>query len=186
MRLPPPEAQDLTPDQQAYRDAVTEGRPGLIDDVWRRGPFGVWQHAPEIGQAALPLGGATRTASISPAVREVGILAAGVHHQAKFEFAAHRRIGVAAGLDGEALDRWANGGDPGFTGDLDVAMRVSTTLVSTSRLPDALFEEAMATFGKQGLVELVSTVGYYCMVSLTLNAFEVPLVEGMDDPWPDI
>ena len=35
------------------------------------------------------------------------------------------------------------------------------------------------------VVELVSSVGYYCMVSLTLNAFEVPLVDGMIDPWPE-
>jgi hypothetical protein len=35
-------------------------------------------------------------------------------------------------------------------------------------------------------VELVASVGYYCMVSLTLNAFQVPLAEGMDDPWPDL
>lgn len=186
MRLPPPDEGSLTPDQQAYREAVTAGRKGLLHDVWRRGPFGVWQHAPEMGQAALPLGTATRTASIDPKVREVGILAAGVHHKAKFEFAAHRAIGVAAGLDGDALDRWAAGGDPGFEGDLDVARRVATMLVTTSRIGDELYAEALEIFGERGLVELVSTVGYYCMVSLTLNAFEVPLAEGMTDPWPDL
>ena len=32
--------------------------------------------------------------------------------------------------------------------------------------------------GKRGLVELVTLVGYYCLVSLTLNAFELGLPEG--------
>ena len=185
MRLPPPDEADLSPTQEAYKQAVAEGRKGLLDDVWRLGPFGVLQHAPEMGLAALPVGTAVRQTSLSVQAREIAILAAGIHHRAKFEFAAHRAIGVAGGLDGEALDRWAAGGDPGFEGENDVARRVASTLVSTSRLPDDLYAEGVATFGETGLVELVSSVGYYCMVSLTLNAFEVPLVDGMTDPWPE-
>ena len=30
---------------------------------------------------------------------------------------------------------------------------------------------------------LVSVVGYYCMVALVLNAFEVPLEKGVPDPF---
>ena len=44
---------------------------------------------------------------------------------------------------------------------------------------------AFAEFGEQGLIELVGIVGYYCLVSLTLNAFEVPLTGSMQDPFPD-
>ena len=186
MRLPPPEEGSLDAEQQAYREAVTEGRKGMFDDIWRRGPFGVWQHAPAIGQAALPVGTAVRQASISPQVREIGILAAGVHFKAKFEFAAHKAIAVAAGLDPEAVDRMGRGEAPGFEGENDLALRVATTLLETTRLPDELYTEAVDVFGEQGLVELVASVGYYCMVSLTLNAFQVPLAEGMDDPWPDL
>ena len=35
------------------------------------------------------------------------------------------------------------------------------------------------------MIELVSLVGYYCLVSLTLNIFEVPLDNGMEDPFPN-
>ncbi len=34
------------------------------------------------------------------------------------------------------------------------------------------------TLGRQGLVELVGLVGYYTLVAMTLNAFEVPAPEG--------
>lgn len=186
MRLPAPDADNLTAEQAAYRDAVTQGRKGLGDELWRLGPFGVWQHAPAIGQAALPVGTEVRAASISAQVREIAILAAGVHHKAKFEFAAHKAAGVAAGLDPEAIDRMGRGEAPGFVGENDVAHRAASTLVSTSRLPDDLYAEAEAAFGHQGVVELVAAVGYYCLVSLTLNAFDVQLADGMEDPWPDL
>ena len=67
---------------------------------------------------------------------------------------------------------------------LGLAHRVALALVETHRLDDALYAEALATFGIDGLVELVTTVGYYCLVSLTLNAFEIPLEPGMADPYP--
>ncbi|MGA0841129.1 MAG: hypothetical protein ACO3P1_14675 [Pseudomonadales bacterium] len=39
--------------------------------------------------------------------------------------------------------------------------------------------------GEQERVELVTVIGYYCQISLTLNAFCVPLPEGADDPFPE-
>lgn len=186
MRLPAPDPDDLTPEQVSYRDAVTAGRPGMGAELWRKGPFGVWQHAPAIGQAALPVGTEVRAASISAQVREIAILAAGIHFKAKFEFAAHRALGVAAGLDGDELDRWAAGEVPAFDGENEVAYRVATTLIDEHRLSDELYAEGQATFGDQGMVELVASLGYYCMVSLTLNAFDVPLASGMVDPWPEV
>jgi hypothetical protein len=41
-------------------------------------------------------------------------------------------------------------------------------------------------FSESGAVELVTTIGYYCLICLTLNAFEVPLSKEMEDPWPEI
>ncbi len=36
------------------------------------------------------------------------------------------------------------------------------------------------------LIELVTIIGYYCLVSLTLNAFEISLPNTMTDPFPDL
>ena len=43
----------------------------------------------------------------------------------------------------------------------------------------------MTAFEEEGLIELVTTIGYYCVVCLTLNAFEVPLPESWTDPFPE-
>ncbi len=186
MRLTVPNEEDLNDAQQALRDAVLGSRKGLGAEVWGRGPFGVWQHAPNVGHAALDLGAAVRfDTEIAADVREVAICTVGAHYKAKFEFAAHRAIGIAAGLEAEALDRLAEGRDPQWTGDLELAHRYTVTLLEDKRVSADLHDELVTCFGEHGAVELVTTIGYYCLISLTLNAFEVPLPNEMQDPWPN-
>ena len=181
-----PSESELSEAQQGLREAVVGTRDGLGPEIWGRGPFGVWQNAPNVGHPALDLGGAVRfKTAISAMVREVAICTVGVHYRAKFEFAAHRAIGIAAGLDGVALDRLAAGEDPGWTDDLALVHRYTQTLLNTHRIDEELYNELLECFGDQGVVEIVTTIGYYCLISLTLNAFEVPLSTEMTDPWPD-
>ena len=185
-RLDIPKGDDLDEAQQALRDAVVGSRKGLGAEVWGRGPFGVWQSAPNVGHPALDLGAAVRfRTGLPPDVREVAICTVGVHYKAKFELAAHRAIGIEAGLDPEALDRLAAGENPGWVGDLELAHRYTATLLADHRVSSELHDEMVGSFSNSGAVELVTTVGYYCLICLTLNAFEVPLPKEMSDPWPD-
>jgi len=39
--------------------------------------------------------------------------------------------------------------------------------------------------GESALIELVTAVGYYTLISLTLNAFEVDVAPGMTASFPD-
>jgi 4-carboxymuconolactone decarboxylase len=45
-------------------------------------------------------------------------------------------------------------------------------------VPDDLYRTASAELGVRPLVELVALIGYYTMVALTLNAFEIPAPAG--------
>ena len=186
MRLSIPDEAELSASQGKLRDAVVGSRKGLGAEIWGRGPFGVWQNAPNVGHPALDLGGAVRFSTEIPAdVREVAICTVGVHYRAKFEFAAHKAIGIKAGLEADALDRLARGESPGWTGALELTHRYAKTLLEEHRVTQGLHDELAAVFGDQGVVEIVTTIGYYCLISLTLNAFEIPLSTQMDDPWPE-
>jgi 4-carboxymuconolactone decarboxylase len=46
------------------------------------------------------------------------------------------------------------------------------------RLAQDLYDRAIAALGEKGLVELIGLLGYYCLVSMTLNTFEFDLPEG--------
>ena len=58
--------------------------------------------------------------------------------------------------------------------------------LATGRLPAALHARATEALGERGLVELVGVLGYYSLVALTLNAFEIGLPDAaapeLEDP----
>jgi 4-carboxymuconolactone decarboxylase len=49
-------------------------------------------------------------------------------------------------------------------------------------VPLDTYRAAEARWGAKGVVELVAVVGYYTMVSMALNAHEIPLPEGVAEP----
>ncbi|HVO92800.1 MAG TPA: hypothetical protein VMT22_08170 [Terriglobales bacterium] len=66
--------------------------------------------------------------------------------------------------------------DPTFTReDERLVYDITTELNTTRSLSEISFNRGMALFGELQMVELVSAVGFYSMVAMTLNAFDVPL-----------
>ncbi len=186
MRLPELTPDDLDPAQREVLDQIRSGpRARQISAIGLGGPFGVWVRVPGLGAPTQALGAAVRFgSSLADNVREVAICTVGHFHHARFEVAAHTAIAIEAGVDAAALARLRADQDPGFAGDEALAWRVARALLEQHRLDDALYAEAFAALGEQALIELVLTVGYYCLVSHTLNAFEIPLAPHMDDPYP--
>jgi hypothetical protein len=58
-----------------------------------------------------------------------------------------------------------------------VAFDVAYALSRGGTLPEPLYRLAVETFGPHGANELVYLVGLYAAVSVTLNAFNVPVPE---------
>jgi 4-carboxymuconolactone decarboxylase len=56
-------------------------------------------------------------------------------------------------------------------------------MVTTKRVSNATFERAKKELGETGVIDLVGIVGYYSLVSVTLNAFELPLPDGEKVPF---
>ncbi len=187
-RLEPLDINALTPEQQAVLDAMQSGprgarhgRLGLI------GPFGVWVRSPTVGNAAQAFGAVVRFESQLPEnVKEVAICTVGAHFNAKFEFAAHGPMAIAAGVSENAVEAIRRGEPPTLEDNVeDLAYEIATALLTDHRMSDSLYSRARQAFSEGELIELVTIIGYYCLVSLTLNAFDVPLPDNMNDPFPD-
>lgn len=178
-RLAPLNLDTLTPEQKEVADAIRNGPRGGM-----RGPFEAWLRAPGLADTAQRLGAYCRFGSSLPGdINELAILLTGKHWKAQFEFWAHARLALQAGLHPDIIEAIRTGAEPPFTRDLErVVYTVVTEYFDSHRLSDATYKRALEVLGERGLVDLIGVVGYYGLVSMTLNIFEVEVPEGEKVP----
>jgi 4-carboxymuconolactone decarboxylase len=172
--------------------AAIAGRPpgaaGLLDVQGALvGPFNAWLLSPAIGERIQRLGEAIRFESSLPQnVIEVAILTEAREWRAEFEWWAHVRLARRAGVAPEVIAAIHEQREPSFEDPGEaVAWRFGRELLETRRVSAATYRAACDRFGEHGVMELITLLGYYTLVSMTLNAFEVPLPEGQEPAFVD-
>lgn len=174
-RLDPPSYDAMTSAQKRVHDAITAGPRGSI-----RGPFLAWITNPEMADAGQKLGEYFRfNTSISRDLAEIAICVTGAHYKAEFEWWAHSRMAHEAGVSEAITDAICNGRVPELDDQKAKAVyKTAIALNERHRLTDAEFASAQEVLGEEGLVDVIGLCGYYALVSLTLNAYEVPTPDG--------
>lgn len=174
-RYPDLSYSDLDADQQRVHDRIAAGPRASVG-----GPFGTLLRSPQLCDRVQDVGQFIRFESSLPGrVRELAILVTARHWRAQYEWYAHSRMARAEGLEESVIDAIRNDDDAAFDdAALQTTRHFAATLLATGRVPDALHDDATRQLGEQGVVELVATIGYYCLVSLVLNTAEVPIPAG--------
>jgi 4-carboxymuconolactone decarboxylase len=62
-----------------------------------------------------------------------------------------------------------------LTREEGIAYDVASALLHHGTLPELNYWQALEEFGQHGAAELIYLVGLYCLVSITLNGFNVPV-----------
>ncbi|HJQ59667.1 MAG TPA: carboxymuconolactone decarboxylase family protein [Vineibacter sp.] len=178
-RLAPLDMARLTPDQRAVADAIISGPRGGL-----RGPFEPWLRSPTLADRAQKLGEYCRFGNSLPKdLAELAILMTGKRYRAQYEFWAHARLAREAGLPDDIIEAVRLGKAPKFRRDSERAIYdLVSEYFATNRVSDATFKRAIDALGERGVVDLVGTVGYYSLVSMTLNVFQLPLPAGEKEP----
>jgi 4-carboxymuconolactone decarboxylase len=57
-----------------------------------------------------------------------------------------------------------------------------TELLEQRTVSQVTYDRAQVMLGDRGVVDLVGIVGYYCLVSVTLNVFDMPLPDTEQNP----
>src|SRR4051812_6477190 len=171
----------MTAEQRRLADEMRAGPRGRLSP-----PLHVWLNSPGIGEHAHRLGEYVRFRSSLPKrVSEIAILTCAQHWQAQFECWAHERLARKAGVEETIIEALRAGRRPDFANDDEaLAHDFAATLLRKKRVGDELFERARKRFGENGVVDLVGLLGYYSLVSLTLNSFEAPVPDGKL-PYPE-
>jgi 4-carboxymuconolactone decarboxylase len=166
--LPPEEAMT-----EAQKAAVAEAVSGIRGRV--PAPMVAWLQNPDLASRGQKLGELLRyQTTLEPRLSELAILVCGRHWTSHHEWTAHKREGLKAGMDPEVIAAIAARRVPTLRDAREQAVYgVSTTLLATGRVPKPLYEAGVAALGERGMVELVGILGYYCLVALPLNTFEL-------------
>lgn len=186
MRLPllPPE--QIAPEQKALYEDMRhgietnfKGFQAIAADGTLIGPWNPWLRFPKFGGPTWELVKALSSSPTLPKhVREVAILVTGAHFHAAYELYAHVLVAEARGLPDEKIATIVAGQRPvDLTREEAVTYDTASALVRGSTLPALVYKQAIATFGEEGTAELINLVGLYCLVSVILNGFDVPVPE---------
>jgi len=186
MRLPLVVPAELSPEQRPLYDDMRTGIETsfkgftAIDETGALiGPWNPWLRFPKFGAPVWALVKALSTSpSLPRPVREIAILVTGARFHSAYEIYAHVLVAELRGLPDDKIATIVAGERPSdLTREEAVAYDVASALVSGGVLPELTYRQAIKAFGEDGMAELVSLVGLYCMVSVTLNGFDVPVPE---------
>jgi 4-carboxymuconolactone decarboxylase len=135
--------------------------------------------SPEFADRAQRVGEFVRFhSSLPPKLKELAILVTARHWTAQYEWYAHRKLAIEAGVSAAHADAIAQGKRPtGLTDAENAAYDFASDLLYTKQVGDAVFAKAREHLGEQGVVDLIGTVGYYSLVSMCLNVDRYPIPE---------
>jgi 4-carboxymuconolactone decarboxylase len=175
-RFAPLTYERMTPEQKTLTDHVLAGERASMN-----GPFNVLLRSPEMGDLAQKFGAHIRFHSSLPnKLNEFAILITARFWNSQFEWYAHHRYALQAGLNAAVIEAVANGQRPApMQPDEEVVYNFCTELLNTREVTDATFRAAVDKLGERGVVDLTGVVGYYNLVSMLLNIDRYPLPEGV-------
>jgi 4-carboxymuconolactone decarboxylase len=121
--------------------------------------------------------------SLPRRLNEFAILITARAWDAQFEWYAHHRLALEAGLDPRVAEAVARGEPPAEMAEDEAAVYdFCTRLRAERRVDDATLARVQGLFGEQGVIDLIAVSGYYDIVSMTLNVAEVAVPDGVEPP----
>jgi 4-carboxymuconolactone decarboxylase len=171
-RFKPLQYEEMTPEQKKFIDHLLAGERHNLG-----GPFNVLARSPEMGDLAQEFGAHLRFhAALPPEVKELVIIMTARFWTAQFEWSAHKRAALQAGMSPAIIQTIATGTHPESMGsELEAAYQFCSELLNTHKVTDATFVAARQKFGENGIVDMMALSGYYALVSMALNVDEYPL-----------
>ena len=151
----------MTPEQQEGHHVVVEARGRLS------GPNRIFVHNPKLAKVIGPFGAYFRKGySLSEREREIAVCIVNSKWHSNYPTGSHEKAAQAAGLPRE-----------------QVVYEMATCLMSSRWVPQGLYDRAVEALGHVGITDVITLMGFYTSVSMTLAFYDVPVgATGMERP----
>jgi 4-carboxymuconolactone decarboxylase len=162
----------MTPEQRRVYDSIVGGIRGELV-----GPLRAALHSPELAEAWSRLGAILRFGtSLPPRVSELAIIVTARRWNSQVEWLIHSESARKAGVSESAIEAIKDARAPVFDDpELADVYEYVRQMQHSGDVSDELYGRIVARWQAVGVVELTALVGYYTMVSMTLNAHGIPV-----------
>ena len=152
----------------AIVDGIVQSRGAL------QGPFTMFLHSPELAGRLAHLGAYVRfEGSLDMRVRVLAAMTVARELDAVYVWGAQtggaRRLGVPEATITAIRESHSRGIPPEDAQIVDF----TRTLMRKHRVDDATVKALRGRFGDDGFIQLTGAIGYYAMLAMTVNAFEL-------------
>ena len=179
-RIAPPPVETLSDTQRRLYDNTVRVLGGPV------GPRMVLLNHEALAEKWAALGDVIKNASYPARLRELVILLVARHWRADFEWYAHEKQALAAGLPAAVIESIRCGVRPEFVDDTDgIVHDYCQAVQERHAVPDALYDRVHAALGTTGIIELTALIGHYTSVAITLVAHRIMLPEDRVPPFDD-
>jgi 4-carboxymuconolactone decarboxylase len=169
-RLPEITPEAMDPDQRKFYESVISGPRGKFG-----GPFPALLHSPLLGNQVQTLGEMLRFhSSLDAGHREMAILVVARHWQSQVEWNAHVVIALDLGVSADTIRQirdWPNEIDAEPAEQ--AVYRFARELLTDKKLSPQSYQNMLQFAEMKELVDLIVLLGYFDLLSMLLNTFEV-------------
>jgi 4-carboxymuconolactone decarboxylase len=167
--------QQVAAKDQFIVDGIVASRGAL------QGPFTMFLHCPELAGRLAHLGAFVRfEGSLDMRVRVLAAMTVARELDAVYVWGAQtgqaRKLGVPEATIAAVREKHSRGLPAEDAQIVDFAR----TLLRQHRVDDASVKALRARFGDDGFIQLTGAIGYYSMLSMTVNACELEAAPGAD------
>jgi 4-carboxymuconolactone decarboxylase len=160
---------------QATFDAIVASRGAV------QGPFTMFMHNPELAGRVAHLGAYIRfEGDLDMRVRVLVAMTVGREFETMYVWGAQTAGARKLGVPEATIDAIREKRTDRMPPEDALIVEFTQQLVQNHRVAQRTFDAIQKRFGNEQLIQLTGTVGYYAMLSMTVNACQLEAGEGQE------
>ena len=161
---------EMTPEQQEAYQLINEARGRLP------GPNKIYVHNPGLAKVMGPLGAYFRTGySLTERQREIAVCIVCSKYRSAYPTNAHELAAKAAGIEADQVEAMLSGMTTSFSNPREqVVYEMAVCLTNERWVARGLYDRAVAELGHEGITDVITLMGFYTSVAMTLAFYDVP------------
>jgi 4-carboxymuconolactone decarboxylase len=117
-------------------------------------------------------------------VTELAIVVTARRWTSQIEWWVHAKAALNAGLSPDVIEAIRVGASPILSKENQEIYEFTRQIQQTGQVELEVYKAVASRWGSVGVIELAAVIGYYTMVSMTLNVHEIPLPADVASPLP--